>query len=261
MPERPEYNPSALAIYAYSQFLNSMSSQRRPLVVVLIIASFFAAGLLTVLLGGESSPDPVETLEAPPSESVLIIGVDDLSAPNPMLVAVWQATYSYSNRDVILLGQSVDSLTCGNQPKTLTDLFSWDPSSGVAPEFLAAFDDMPFVIADETAFAALIDELEGLELNGAHLQGNQVVAVMRTLYGNPRGSLTSQEQFLIAIGGKAASDAANVDLNRLLELIPGHAFTSIPPQDLLTTYLRLQPLDPGSILVWAPDQAVESCED
>ena len=146
-----------------------MSSQRRPLVVVLIIASFFAAGLLTVLLGGESSPEPVETLEVIPNESVLIIGVDDLSAPDPMLVAVWQATYSYPNRDVILLGQSVDSLACGNQPNTLTDLFSWDSSGGVAPEFLAAFEDIPYVIADETAFAALIDELEGLDLNGAHL--------------------------------------------------------------------------------------------
>jgi anionic cell wall polymer biosynthesis LytR-Cps2A-Psr (LCP) family protein len=143
----------------------------------------------------------------------------------------------------------------------LEDLFSWDPSGGVAVEFLAAFEDIPYVIADEAAFAALIDELEGLELNGAHLQGNQVVALMRTLYGNPGGSLTSQEQFLIALGAKAASDAANVDLNRLLELIPAHAFTSVPPQNLLTTYLRLQPLDPGSILVWAPDQAADSCED
>jgi hypothetical protein len=98
-------------------------------------------------------------------------------------------------------------------------------------------------------------------LNGAHLQGNQVTAVLRTLYSNPRGSLTTQEQFLIALGTKAATDAAKVDLNRLLELIPAHAFTSLPPQDLLTTYLRLQPLDPGSILVWAPDQAADSCDN
>jgi hypothetical protein len=237
-----------------------MSSQRRPLVVVLIIASFFAAGLLTVLLGGEPSSSPTEIPEVAPSESVLIIGVDDLSAPTPRLVAVWQATYSHSDRDVILLGQSVDSLVCGSQPATLSDLFSWDRSSGVDPEFLAAFDEMPFVIADETAFAEVIDELEGLDLNGAHLQGNQVTAVLRTLYSSPKGSLTTQEQFLIALGGKAATDAANVDLNRLLELIPEHAFTSIPPQDLLTTYLRLQPLDPGSILVWAPDQAADSCD-
>jgi hypothetical protein len=235
-----------------------MSSQRRPLVVVLIIASFFAAGLLTVLLGGESSPEPTSTPETEASESVLIIGVDDLSAPSPQLVAVWQATYSHANRDVILLGRSVDSLACGSQPDTLTELFAWDPSTGVAPEFLAAFDEMPFVVADETAFSALIDELEGLELNGAHLQGNQVTAVLRTLYGNPEGSLTTQEQFLIALGSKAAASAANVDLNRLLELIPTHAFTSVPPQNLLTTYLRLQPLDPGSILVWA---SADSCED
>lgn len=236
-----------------------MSSQRRPLVVVLIIASFFAAGLLTVLLGGESSPEPTGTPKPDSRESVLIIGVDDLSAPTPGLVAVWQATYSHANRDVILLGRSVDSLVCGNQPTTLSDLFSWDPSSGVSAEFLAAFEEMPFVIADETAFSALIDELEGLELNGAHLQGNQVTAVLRTLYVNPGGSLTTQEQFLIALGGKVASNAANVDLNRLLELIPAHAYTSVPPQDLLTTYLRLQPLDPGSILVWAPAEAANSC--
>jgi hypothetical protein len=238
-----------------------MSSQRRPLVVVLIIASFFAAGLLTVLLGGDASPTPIEIPEVAPSESVLIIGVDDLSASSPMLVAVWQATYSHSDRDVILLGQAADSVACRNQPATLTELFAWDHATGIAPEFLAAFDEMPFVIADETAFAALIDELEGLDLNGAHLQGNQVTAVLRTLYSNPRGSLTTQEQFLIALGSKAATDAAKVDLNRLLELIPEHAFTSIPPQDLLTTYLRLQPLDPGSILVWAPDQAADSCDN
>ncbi|MFQ5942061.1 MAG: hypothetical protein ACE5JF_00765 [Anaerolineales bacterium] len=238
-----------------------MSSQRRPLVVVLIIASFFAAGLLTVLLSGESSPQPTGTPEAEPSESVLIIGVDDLSAPAPSLVAVWQVTYSYSERDVILLGHSVDSIACKNQSGPLSELFHWDPSGGVAPEFLAAFEEMPFVIADETAFSALIDELEGLDLNGAHLQGNQVTAVLRTLYANPRGSLTTQEQFLISLGAKAASNAANVDLNRLLEFIPSHAYTSIPPQELLTTYLRLQPLDPGSILVWAPDETSATCED
>ncbi len=236
-----------------------MSSQRRPLVVVLIIVSFFAAGLLTVLLGGESSPEPTRTPEAEPGESVLIIGVDDLTAPTPGLVAVWQATYSHANRDVILLGRSVDSLVCGNRPATLSELFSWDPSGGVAAEFLAAFEEMPFVIADEIAFSALIDELEGLELNGAHLQGNQVTAVLRTLYSNPGGSLTTQEQFLIALGAKLASSAAKVDLNRLLELIPAHAYTSVPPQDLLTTFLRLQPLDPGSILVWAPAEPADSC--
>ena len=236
-----------------------MSSQRRPLVVVLIIVSFFAAGLLTILLGGDSSTEPTRTPEAEPGESVLIIGVDDLTAPTPGLVAVWQATYSHANRDVILLGRSVDSLVCGNRPATLSELFSWDPSGGVAAEFLAAFEEMPFVIADEIAFSALIDELEGLELNGAHLQGNQVTAVLRTLYSNPGGSLTTQEQFLIALGSKLASSAANVDLNRLLELIPAHAYTSVPPQDLLTTYLRLQPLDPGSILVWTPVEPAESC--
>ena len=238
-----------------------MSSQRRPVVVVLIIAAFFAAGLLTVLLGGDQTPEPIGALEVEISESVLIIGVDDLSASSPSLVAVWPATYSPANRDVILLGQSVDSLVCGNQPATLSELFSWDRSAGLAPEFLAAFEEMPFVIADETAFSTLIDELEGLELNGAQLQGNQVTAVLQALYGNPRSSLTTQEQFLIALGSKAAFNAANVNLNRLLELIPAHAYSSVPPQDLLTTYLRLLPLEPGSILVWAPDNPVETCED
>ena len=238
-----------------------MSSQRRPVVVVLIIAAFFAAGLLTVLLGGDQTPEPIGAFQVEISESVLIIGVDDLSASSPSLVAVWQATYSPANRDVILLGQSVDSLVCGNQPATLSELFSWDRSAGLAPEFLAAFEEMPFVIADETAFSTLIDELEGLELNGAQLQGNQVTAVLQALYGNPRSSLTTQEQFLIALGSKAAFNAANVNLNRLLELIPAHAYSSVPPQDLLTTYLRLLPLEPGSILVWAPDNPVETCED
>ena len=85
--------------------------------------------------------------------------------------------------------------------------------------------------------------------------------MLQALYGNPRSSLATQEQFLIALGGQAASNAANVNLNRLLELIPAHAYSSVPPQDLLTTYLRLLPLEPGSILVWAPDIPAETCED
>lgn len=238
-----------------------MASQRRPLVVVLIIGSFFAAGLLTVFLGGDTSQPLPEIAEAEPSESVLILGVDDLSSPSPTLVAVWQATYSPSNRDVILLGKSVDSLVCVDQPATLGELFSWNAAGGVAPEFLSAFDAIPYVIADETAFAALIDELDGFELNGAQLQGNQVIAVLRTLYGNPNGSLTSQEQFLIALSNKAATNGRSVDLNRLLELIPEHAWTSVPPQELLTIYLRLQPLDPSAVLVWAPGDTNPSCED
>ena len=239
-----------------------MASQRRPLVVVLIIGGSLAAGLLTVYLGGKPSQ---ETIAIAPSfernETVLIIGVDDLGAPEPRLVSVWQATYSAQNGDLLLQGSPTDGLVCGAQAVPMQHLFQWSPESGVSPEFLESFGDMPYVVVDESGFGALIDELEGFELNGAHLSGAQVIAVLRTLYGNPPGSLATQEQFVIALSSRAAAGIEGVDLNRLLELIPDHAYTSVAPQELLTTYLRLQPLKPGSILVWAPNDGPYSCDD
>lgn len=239
-----------------------MTQQRRPVVVVIVLALFFLAGLVTVLLGsggpGASSASP----QADSGETVLIVGVDDLTAAQPQLVAVWLATFSVENRDVLFYGQPIDLLVCGSPPATLQEMFHWQPQSGVSPAFLEAFGPAgphTVVVADETAFIALIDELNGLELNGTKLEADQVVAVLRTLYQNPAGLLTTQEQFLIALARRAAEPASQVDLTRLTELIPGHAYTSVPPQDLITLYLRLLPLGPSSILVFASQNSAVPC--
>lgn len=240
-----------------------MTQQRRPFVVVIVLALFFLAGLVTVLLGSGPAPDGAITPASNQGETVLILGVDNLSAPQPRLVAVWMATYSPENRDLILLGQPIDRLICNSPPANLQQLFGWDPGSGLSLAFLAAFKPSPpdaYVIADETAFATLIDELQGLELDGARLEGDQVVAVLRTLYDKPAGLLSTQEQFLIALSRRAVQTSSQVDLTKLTNLIPGHAYTSVPPQDLLTLYLRLQPLGSSSILVYAPQLEPPACE-
>ena len=231
-----------------------MNSERRPLYLVLVIGVFFVAGLITVLLGGEDGANPSEPLPPDDSGSVLILGVDDMGAEDPQLVAVWHATFSPQNRDLVLFGEAIDRPVCADQLTTLSDLFQWSSQSGLSQAFLEAFSDPApgsYVVLDEFGFAAVIDELEGVVLDGTQLQGDQVVAVLRTLYGNPSALLTSQEQFLIALGERLPSVSGSIDLNRLLELMPEHAYTSVPPQDLLTLYLGLQPLEEASILIYA----------
>ena len=156
------------------------------------------------------------------------------------------------NGDLLLQGAATDQSVCEPRESTLEDLFGWSAETGLAPEFVQQFGDIPYVVVDENAFAALVDEVDGVLLNGARLDGAQVLAVLRTLYGNPAASLATQEQFVIALGNRASSGLEGVDLNRLIEHIPENAFSSVAPQELLTTYLRLQPLNPNSILVWAP---------
>ncbi|MGH2620242.1 MAG: hypothetical protein ACRDHG_06680 [Anaerolineales bacterium] len=258
---RPEYNPGAF-VRIKPQSSPRMTQQRRPIVVVIVLGLFFLAGLVTVLLGGQGLEPGSGNPPADSGQTVLIVGVDNLAAAQPKLVAVWLATFSAENRDVLLYGQPIDAPVCGSSPTTLQELFLWQPQSGLSPAFLEALGAAgpdAVVVADETAFIALIDELHGLDLNGAKLEGDQVVAVLRTLYQNPAGLLTTQEQFLIALARRATESASQVDLNRLTELIPGHAYTSVPPLDLITLYLPLQPLGPSSILVFASKNPAVPC--
>jgi len=239
-----------------------MTQQRRPIVVVIVLALFFLAGLVTVLLGSQGGGTNNGNPPTDSGETVLIVGVDDLAAAQPGLVAVWLATFSPEKRDVLLYGQPIDTPVCGSPATTLKELFLWQPQVGLSPAFLEAFGAAgpdAVVVADETAFIALIDELHGLDLNGARLEGDQVVAVLRTLYQTPAGLLTTQEQFLIALARRATEPASQVDLTRLTDLIPGHAYTSVPPQDLITLYLRLLPLGPSSILVFASQNSADAC--
>ena len=239
-----------------------MTQQRRPIVVVIVLALFFLAGLVTVLLSSRSPEATGGNPQTDSGETVLIVGVDNLAAAEPMLVAVWLAAFNVENRDVLLYGQPIDAPVCGSSPTTLQELFLWLPQSGLSPAFLEAFGAAgpdAVVVADETAFIALIDELHGLDLNGAELEGDQVVAVLRTLYQNPAGLLTTQEQFLIALARRTTEPGSQVDLTRLTQLIPGHAYTSVPPQDLITLYLRLLPLGPSSILVFASQNSAVPC--
>lgn len=240
-----------------------MTSQRRPTFVLFIIAVFFVAGVMTVLLGAEPNQTPAAPTEGTAGESVLVLGVDDLTSNTPRLVSVWHANFSRDGSELLLLGEPVNRPVCSSQSSTLQQLFAWDRQSGLADEFLAAFDDGPptaYVLADESAFGSLIDQLSGVELNGAVLQADQVIAVMRSLYQNPAGLLTSQEQFLIALSQRGAEVGSRVDLNALVELIPDHAYSSVPPQQLFTLYLRLQPLDSSSILVFAQPADSQACD-
>lgn len=240
--------------------------RRRPNRFALILLLAFLLGLFTILFRGNSERDAPPAPDSLTRRTILVLGVDNLSAEVPRLVGVWEATFQDERREVFLLGWPVDVTVCTPKPQALNALFEWDPDRGVSPQFLAALDgDQLFspqviIVADEVAFRSLIDWRGGVEMSGAPLNGAQVVAVLRPLYGNPVGALALQEQVVGSLARKVPSLGERLELDWVAGLMPEHLYMTHSVQEILRFLLPLTPLDTTPIWVstFASDQA--SCD-
>lgn len=240
--------------------------RRRPSRFALILVLAFLLGLFTIVLrgtGDEESPPSPDTLTR---RTILVLGVDDLSAASPRLVGVWEATFQDERREVFLLGWPVDVTVCTPKAQPLNALFEWEPERGVSPQFLAALDGnqlfppQVIIVADEIAFRELIDWRGGVEISDTPLNGAQAVAVLRPLYGNPTGALAIQQEIGASLARKVPSLGERFDLDWVAELMPDHLYMSHSVQEILRFLLPLTPLDTTPIWVstLAADQT--SCD-
>lgn len=239
--------------------------RRRPNRFALILVLAFLLGLFTILLrgGDEQAPPAPDSITR---RTILVLGVDNLSAESPRLVGLWEATFQDDRREVFLLGWPVDVTVCTPRAQALDALFEWSPERGVNPQFMAAlngdqlFPPQLIIVADEVAFRALIDWRGGVEMSGAPLNGAQVVAVLRPLYGNPAGALTIQEQIAGSLARKVPSLGERLDLDWVAELMPDHLYMSHSVQEVLRFLLPLTPLDTTPIWVSAFTNDQASCD-
>lgn len=228
-----------------------------------IAAGFFVLGVASVVLRPSSpaaSPATASVEPSPPPNApqttILILGVDDLQSEPPHLRAVWLAAHRPPGESIYLFGLPTDAQT--HTGASLEDSFSWNPEDGPSREFLDAVASLSPVtldvtaVLDETAFASLIDFLGGVDLKGGRVGGREVMAVMGLLTGDASASLEAQRQLLGAMALRLGYVGPGSELQPLADLVPDHAYLSIPVADALTRLAPLLPLDPANLRISLP---------
>ncbi len=225
---------------------------RLPLSLVILLLVFcFGLGLISAWL--VRSPEVGSTatpLPAPPEEQVnfLIVGLDELASPQPQLTALWVVSFEPPGRDLFVTGIAVDASSPTLDGRSLADVFAWR-EAGPSVQFLAAVATLApvppdaVIGLDRQGFAATIDYLGGIELNGATLDGAQVTAVLELLQQDPSASVAGQRQVLESMVARAGGLGESPDISSLTVLIPDHAYLSIPLSELVALTAPLLPLD------------------
>ncbi len=234
-----------------------MRSNLSAAALLLILAVCFTLGLISALVDRpgqpEPSPPPTDGPSAAPQTAVLVVGVDDLQSERPVLLALWIVTYRLPATNLYLLGVPVDFPVSSNGSTSLSDLCRFSPSLGVSSDFLQAVAEIVpvtprlVVTLDRTAFIAFIDYLGGLELNGAHLDGIEVVAALDILGGDSQALLTAQARVLEAMTLRASLLGDSPDITPLLNLVPAHAHLSDSVGFTIGLAAPFLPIDPARV--------------
>ena len=229
-------------------------TKRPPLtVILLVIVLCFALGLLNVLL---DSPDELVSLSPTPSppivpenssnlQSILIVGVDQLNSADPNLRALWVALYDETRETLYLHGVALDSAVNGISGTKIEDVFAWSQQGGVDPQFLESlYSILPLspdlvVLLDDVAFAAVVNYLGGVDIEGAKFDGSSVLAFLSLSWDKPEVLLNNQALILEALVPHALASAPTPKLTELIELIPEHVYLS---QDVSEAVALLTPL-------------------
>jgi hypothetical protein len=230
---------------------------RTVLILLVVVMSCFTVGILSVLVDQPQTVESAQTVTPSPRKTALILGVNQIRSIDSQLRAVWLATHRPPDQEVFLLGVPLDFEICTSNVRTLRQTFGWTPEGGVDPRFLEAFDGEQLmkpdavIVADEIAFAELINFLGGIEFNGVHIQGNAVAAFLDVIAEDPAISIRTQQAVLISIIEKVYLLDEPFDTTPLLPLMPDHAYSSVSIQELIATfYMPLAPLEPGDIQVY-----------
>jgi hypothetical protein len=237
---------------------------RRPSVplVLFVLSICFVAGLTSVLLSqrddlAASSPDTTPSSSSPtpgadviPSTqtTILVLGIDQMNAESPELLAIWYATFRLPGTDLFLFGIPLDAPVAAQPELHLKDLFRWSDDRGPGELFLQALHaELPLTIdailvLDKVGFAALVDYMGGVTLESGTLDGNQVIGVLELVEDQPRAALEVQGRLVRGLRDKAHILGSTPDLSPLLALIPENAYSSIPGINVVALITPLLPI-------------------
>jgi hypothetical protein len=230
---------------------------RTVLILLVVVMSCFTVGILSVLLDQPQAIESTQTVTPSPRKTALILGVNQIRSMDSKLQSIWLATHRPPDQEVFLIGVPLDFEVCTSSVSTIEQTFGWTPEGGVDPRFLDVFDGElllkpdAIIVADEIAFAELINFLGGIEFNNEHILGNVMVAFLDVVAEDPTISISTQQKVLVAMVAEIYKLDEPFDPSPLLPLMPDHAYSSVSIQELIATfYLPISPLEPGDIQVY-----------
>ncbi len=223
----------------------------KAIVIILSIIIFSACLFIGIQAGSSSNPLPFlqstpETSALPPKNqrSIVIAGVDDLSAQNPRLVSVWVTFFRPGSNRVSALALYPNNRSVTGSSQDLAASFNLTSEKKISPEFGRALQAYDFswnaiVVIDRTGTAAMIDWLGGVEQAGVRLDGASAAAILVEPWTDPAAALRSQTDLGKSLCA-AASRETNLDWPGLLALIsPDHLITDIDLEPLTREFADL----------------------
>ena len=195
----------------------------------------------------ENAPDPAQI--ASRQRNLLVIGVDDLSSPDPRLEAVWLVIYMPANPPFMLLpvypSPSSIPLESDSLSPDLAQLFRLHESKAPRVEFLSALESKGlwwtgYLILDEVALSDVVEFLGGAgELST--LDGASTIASLPRAAEDAQQALISQARLLQEL----CSNVARLSLDdrwrlpHLFSLIPAHAVSDLDLEQVATEWQEL----------------------
>jgi hypothetical protein len=237
---------------------------RRPSLAILIIVAgaFFLIGLYTAFLQGDSgepsgtvaSATPIHQTAEPARGQVnlLLLGVDDLDANPPTLLAIWFLSYRPPVKDAFLLGVPLDHVGDGDPPVTLQESFDMDPDGGPSQTFeQRLYQTVPLdvdatIVMDRVGFAAAIDFVGGVTIDQASFDGNDVLGILSLTADDPAATLSLEKRLLTAMSEQAADVGPSPEITDLVNLIPAHLYVSEDVTDMVALVTPLLPIEPST---------------
>ncbi len=246
-----------------------MSRRPPPLILLTVIILCFAIGIFTVLARrprpeGSFTPDSTPSYPARmppgpgtsiPQTTLLLLGVDRLTGPDPILRAIWLLSYRLPGKDIFFLGVPLDYPAEKESSPPISSLFVWSDPYNTQNAFMENLLEIvslrpdAVVIIDEPGFASLIDYVGGINIDSTLLNGNEVITFLNLLVEQPEGQLAAQAQLIEALGDRAPEVGSTLDLTALADLVPEHVYTSESMGQLAALLSPLLPIGPEAIHV------------
>jgi hypothetical protein len=244
-------------------------------VLLPIIVIFFVLGFLSVLVQ-EPPPQPdtssistplvvdperqVPSLE-PEGTILLVLGVDSFESSDPHLLAIWWVQFSSIDRQVALLGLPTDASLDNPETSSANEDFNFDPANGPSTEFLIGLSEISsqvpdiILVMDEHAFANLIDFMGGAWLEGSNYDGWSIISALQFVQDDPDMALALQASLLVSLSFQIEQLGNSPEITPLMDLVPSHAYISIPPTTLVNLVIPLLPINADNVQIhlWTPE--------
>jgi hypothetical protein len=190
-------------------------------------------------------------------KTLLVLGVDQLDAPDPKLVSIWFVIGRFSEKEIVFFGVPVNHPVEGIPNLSLRDIFTWAPDIGVSEEFIIAlksavpsFQHDYYAVMDEICFAALIDFFGGVPVGDITLRGDQAIASQRLIWDQPEALLEFQAELLDALRFPVVMININEKtITTLFDLEASHCFVSDDSRKLSLIAVQNMPTTPDQIRI------------